>query len=111
VIALDSWGYVVMSSMTPSERRNQYGSRTLEPRYLALGLGKHLAVPMHLSLPEPFPRRTSPVEQGASDIPIPLPGLAMSAINMVRFGRNVTIGEGFTFAVVPLFDPTHNPGC
>ncbi|MFN2460146.1 MAG: hypothetical protein ABR591_05615 [Candidatus Velthaea sp.] len=111
VIPKGVWGYGVLRGVSPAGHRNQYGSVTLEPRYLALGPGKRIEVTMDPALPVSLTTRTPSVEQAASHVPIPLPGLAMSALNMVRMGKNVTIGHGYTFAVIPLFDPTHNPGC
>jgi hypothetical protein len=105
------WGYGIIRAVNPAGRRNQYGSVSLEPRYIALGHGKRIDVSMDPSIPVALTSRTPTVDQYASHIPIPIPGIAMSAVNLVRMGKNVTLGPGFPFAVVPLFDPTHNPGC
>ena len=104
-------GYGIVRSVSAAGRRDQYGSVTLEPRYIVLGPGKRLDVTMDPAIPVSLTSRTPTVDQYASHIPIPVPGLAMSAVNLVRFGKNVTLGPGFPFKVLPLFDPTHNPGC
>jgi hypothetical protein len=104
-------GYGIVRNVTAAGRRDVYGSVTLEPRYIVLGRGKRLDVTMDPTIPVALTSRTPTVDQYASHIPIPVPGIAMSAVNLVRFGKNVTLGPGFPFKVVPLFDPTHNPGC
>lgn len=104
-------GYGIVRSVSAAGRRNQYGSVTLEPRYIVLGRGKRLDVTMDPAIPVSLTSRTPTVDQYASHIPLPVPGIAMSAVNLVRFGKNVTLGPGFPFKVLPLFDPTHNPGC
>ena len=40
------------------------------------------------------------LNKAASHVPLPIPGLVMSGVNMVRFGRNITLGPGFTFAII-----------
>jgi hypothetical protein len=42
---------------------------------------------------------------------IPVAGLAVTAVNVMRWGRNVTLGPGFTFSVIPVDNLARGPVC
>ena len=43
--------------------------------------------------------------------PLPVPGLIMTGVNTVRWGRNITLGPGFAFTVLPVENLAHGPIC
>ncbi|GAC1537929.1 MAG: hypothetical protein NVS2B17_11250 [Candidatus Velthaea sp.] len=104
-------GVGVVRAVTRAGRRNRYGSLAIEPRYLVLPHARQQQVSMDPTLPAAWSSNEPNLEKAAGHVPIPLPGLAMSAVNIVRFGRDVTLGPGFVFDVVPVFDLLRHPAC
>lgn len=104
-------GYGVVRSVSKAGRHNQYGFIALEPRYLVLANHKRQDVSMDPYLPTVFTTNTPNLEKAAGHIPNPIPGLIMTGVSFLRFGKNVTIGPGFSFYVDPIFDLTKNGSC
>ncbi len=104
-------GWGVVRAVSPASRGNHYGSVTLEPRYLVLPKGRVMQVSMNPTLPAALASNTPGVEKAMSHVPIPIPGLAMTAINTIRYGKNVRIGPGYVFSVVPIRPLALGPDC
>ena len=94
-----------------------YGILAIEPRYLELASKKKGAPPtrvpvtMNPLLPVTWTPSEPLLNKAASHIPLPVPGLIMSGVNTVRWGRNVTLGPGFTFTVLPGDNLARGPVC
>ena len=104
-------GWGVVRAVSAASRGNHYGSLVLEPRYLVLASGRVVQVSMNPTLPAAISRDTPGVEKAISHVPIPIPGLAMSALNTFRRGRDVIVGLGYTFSVVPIRALSLGPDC
>jgi len=110
-------GYGVIREADAAGRHDHDGSLALEPRYLMVARPRPQAgsrekgggftrveVTMNPTLPVVWSPGVTLVQQGISHIPLPVPGIAMTAINTVRWGRNITLGPGFKFSVIPVGD-------
>ena len=97
-------GYGVVRAASSAGRRNRNGTLTLDARYLALPKGQRVEVMMDPHLPTDLNPATTLIERGIGMVPNPIPGLAMTVINYERFGKNITIGPGFLFHVIPVGD-------
>jgi len=104
-------GWGVVRAVTPASRGNHYGSLALEPRYLVLPGGRVVQVSMNPTLPASISRDTPGIEKAMSHVPIPIPGFAMTAVNSLRRGRDVIVGFGFQFSVVPIRALSLGPDC
>jgi hypothetical protein len=110
-------GYGVIRSASPAGRHNHDGMVAIEARYLVLpakanrGPVRIVGVTMNPQLPVAWTPSEPLLQKGASHIPLPVPGLAMTAINTVRWGRNITLGPGFTFTVLPAENLSKGPVC
>jgi hypothetical protein len=109
-VPLGTLGYGVVRSVNPAARGNKYGSLALEPRYLLLR-DRQIAVSMNPTFPVELASNTPLVEKAASHVPLPIPGMAMTAINEFRRGKDVTLGPTFTFSIVPINDLARGPDC
>jgi len=93
--------------------RGHDGVLALEPRYLvvakAKGGYKRVEVTMNPLIPAQWTARDL-VGTAISAAPIPVPGVSI-AINAVRYGRNITLGPGFTFSVIPIDNLQRGPIC
>jgi hypothetical protein len=110
-VPLGTLGYGVVRSVNPASRGNKYGSIVLEPRYLLLHDGRRIEVSMNPTFPVELASNTPMVEKAATHIPLPMPGIAMTAINTFRTGKNVTLGPTITFSIVPINDLSRGPDC
>jgi hypothetical protein len=113
----ETMGYGVVRGASAAGRHNHDGMLALEPRYLVVP-GQRKGAPervvpvtMNPTLPVAWTPSEPLLQKGMSHIPMPVPGLAMQAINTVRWGRNVTLGPGFTFSVVPVENLSKGPVC
>jgi hypothetical protein len=101
-------GYGLIRSASAAGRHMHDGSIDLEPRYLVVaktqGGYKHLHVAMDPTLPPVWTPSEPLLNKAASHVPLPIPGLVMTGVNYVRWGRNITLGPGFAFAVIPAED-------
>ncbi len=104
-------GWGVVRAVDAASRGNHYGSIVLEPRYLVLTDGRVLQVSMNPTLPAVLSRDTPGVEKAISHVPIPIPGLAMTAVNTIRRGRDIVVGLGYAFSVVPIRALSLGPDC
>jgi len=108
-------GYGVIRSADPAGRHNHDGSLSLEPRYLVVhepsGGARRIAVTMNPTLPVVWSPSEPLLNRAASHVPLPIPGLVMTGVNEVRWGRNITLGPGFKFSLLPLDDLTKGPIC
>jgi hypothetical protein len=110
-------GYGVVRSASPAGRHNHDGMLAIEPRYLVVpgkakrAPGRVVSVTMNPQLPVAWTPSEPLLQKGASHIPLPVPGLAMTAVNTVRWGRNITLGPGFTFTVLPVANLARGPVC
>lgn len=115
IVPAGTLGYGVIREASAAGRHNHDGSIALEPRYLVVpkkGDGTvRLEVAMTPTLPVVWTPTEPLLQKAASHVPLPVPGLAMSAINTVRWGRNITLGPGFAFSVLPVGDLSHGPVC
>ena len=100
------YGYVRYVSAASNHDRN--GSLILEMRELLYrdDLIQVMADPRESSVWAPA---TSLAERATGYLPIP--GLVRTVANEVRDGKNVTIGPGFIFSVIPLGDPRKMHPC
>ncbi len=116
-VAPGTIGYGIIRSASPAGRHNHDGMIAIEPRYLVLppkAKGEPVrivGVTMNPLLPVAWTPSEPLLQKGASHIPLPVPGLAMTAINTVRWGRNITLGPGFTFTVLPAENLSKGPVC
>ncbi|HZO95424.1 MAG TPA: hypothetical protein VFB22_16870 [Candidatus Baltobacteraceae bacterium] len=105
-------GYGLIRFADPAGRNGHDGSLALEPRYLVVakpkGGYKRVDVTMNPTLPAEWTAKD--LMSAVADAPIPVPGVSI-AINAVRWGRNITLGPGFTFSVIPIDNLQHGPIC
>ena len=93
-------GYGIVRNVDRAGRRDHDGSLALEPRYLMFG-NHVLPVTMDPHLPASWSPHDSLIEKGATRVN-PVSGIVMSGINMVRFGKNITLGPGFAFKILAI---------
>jgi hypothetical protein len=107
-------GYGVVRAASSAGRHNHDGMLSLEPRYVIVkakrGL-RRVEVTMNPTLPVTWTPSEPMLNKAASHVPLPVPGLIMTGVNTVRWGRNITLGPGFTFTVVPVDDLALSPVC
>ncbi|MBV9438431.1 MAG: hypothetical protein JOZ24_00415 [Candidatus Eremiobacteraeota bacterium] len=105
VVPSGTTGYGVIRGASAAGRRSHDGMLALEPRYL-LVLGKQttrrIEVTMTPTLPVVWTPSEPLLQRAASRVPLPIPGLVMTGVNAVRYGRNITLGPGFVFSVLPV---------
>ncbi len=111
-------GWGVIRSADAAGRHNHDGSLALEPRYILVpddktkdAPARRVDVSMNPTLPVMWGPGQPLLEKGLGHVPLPVPGLAMTAINTVRWGRNITLGPGFKFSVLPLGNLSLGPIC
>lgn len=92
-------GRGIVRNVDQAGRRDHNGSLALEPRYLMVGT-RNIPVTMEPHLPASWAPRQTLIEKGAARIPNPVPGIVMSGVNMLRYGKNITLGPGFTFSIL-----------
>jgi hypothetical protein len=106
-------GYGIISEASPASRGNKDGLIALEPRYLVVskpnGGVMRVQVTMNPTLPVVWTPNVPLLRAAANDLPIP--GIIMSGVNSVRWGRNITLGSGFTFSVVAVDNLERGPVC
>jgi hypothetical protein len=93
-------GYGIVRNVDRAGRRDHDGSLALEPRYLMVG-SRLLPVTMDPHLPASWSPHDSLIEKGVTRAN-PISGIVMTGINMVRFGKNITLGPGFAFTVLSI---------
>jgi hypothetical protein len=115
VVNKGTLGYGVIRSVSAAGRHAHDGSLTIEPRYLMVHTKEdtydHVDVTMTPTLPVMWTPSEPLINKAASHVPLPVPGLAMTAINTVRWGRNITLGPGFMFSVLPVGNLARGPVC
>jgi hypothetical protein len=107
-------GYGIIRAASSAGRHNHDGMLSLEPRYIVLqkhGAPERVPVTMNPTLPVTWTPSEPLLNKAAGHIPLPVPGLVMSGVNMVRWGRNITLGPGFTFTVLPVENLARGPIC
>ncbi len=109
-------GYGIIRAASSAGRHNRDGMLALEPRYIVLEKGKGVPervvpVTMNPQLPVTWTPSEPLLNKAAGHIPMPIPGLVMTGVNMVRWGRNITLGPGFTFTVLPVENLARGPVC
>jgi len=108
-------GYGVIRAADPAARHAHDGMLSIEPRYLVVpkdkGGVKRVDVTMNPTLPVVWAPTEPLLNKAISKVPLPVPGLAMQAVNTVRWGKNVTLGPGFVFSVIPIDNLAHGPIC
>ncbi|MBV8370750.1 MAG: hypothetical protein JO036_17695 [Candidatus Eremiobacteraeota bacterium] len=108
-------GYGVIRAASAASRHNHDGMLALEPRYLDVANGKggtsRVPVTMNPTLPVIWSPSEPLLNKAASHVPLPVPGLIMTGVNTVRWGRNITLGPGFSFTVLPIENLAHGPIC
>jgi hypothetical protein len=109
-------GYGIVRAASSAGRHNHDGMLSLEPRYIVLEKANSTAeriVPVTMSplLPVTWTPSEPLLNKAAGHVPLPVPGLVMSGVNMVRWGRNITLGPGFTFTVLPVENLARGPIC
>lgn len=115
VIPAGTLGYGIVREASAAGRHDHNGVIALEPRYLIVekpdGNAARIDVAMNPTLPLAYSPETTLIEKGISHIPLPVPGLVMTGVNTVRWGKNITIGPGFTFSVLPVGNLARSPVC
>ena len=105
-VAPGTVGYGLIRSASAASRHNHDGMLSLEPRYLVVakpaGGAERVPVTMNPMLPVAWTPTEPLLNKAASHVPLPVPGLIMTGVNAVRWGRNITLGPGFTFTVIPV---------
>jgi hypothetical protein len=108
-------GYGIVREASAAGRHDHNGLIALEPRYLVVlkvdGNATRVEVAMNPTLPLAYTPDATLIEKGISHIPLPVPGLVMTGVNTVRWGKNITIGPGFTFSVLPVGNLARSPVC
>lgn len=108
-------GYGIIRSASAAGRHNHDGMLALEPRYIVVnkpkGGVKRLEVTMNPTLPVTWTPAEPLLNKAASHVPMPIPGLVMTGVNMVRWGRNITLGPGFGFSVIEVGNLARGPVC
>jgi hypothetical protein len=105
-------GYGLIRYATSAGRASRDGMLSLEPRYLTLsskGSAKRVDVTMTPTLPVTW--SPNDLLNAASRVPIPVAGLVMTGVNAIRRGRDITLGPGFTFSVIPIGNLAKAPIC
>jgi hypothetical protein len=99
-------GYGIVRAASAAGRHNHDGMLSLEPRYIEVpkpkGGVQRVEVTMNPTLPVTWTPSEPLLNKAASHVPLPVPGLIMTGVNTVRWGRNITLGPGFTFTVLPV---------
>jgi hypothetical protein len=108
-------GYGIIRAASAAGRHNHDGMIAIEPRYLDVenpkGGSERIPVTMNPTLPVTWTPAEPMLNKAASHVPLPVPGLIMTGVNTVRWGRNITLGPGFTFTVLPVENLAHGPIC
>jgi hypothetical protein len=108
-------GYGIVRDASAAARHDHNGVIALEPRYLIVekpdGSAARVEVAMNPTLPLAYTPDTTLIEKGISHIPLPVPGLVMTGVNAVRWGKNITVGPGFAFSVLPVGNLARSPVC
>ena len=108
-------GFGIVRGASPAGRHNRDGMLALEPRYVvvagAKGAPKRIDVTMNPTLPVTWTPSEPLLNKAASRVPLPIPGLVMTGVNAMRWGRNITLGPGFTFTVIPVGNLARGPVC
>lgn len=114
-VAVGTAGFGLIRSASAAGRHSHDGMLALEPRYLVVlephGAVKRIDVTMTPTLPVTYSPSELLINKAASRVPLPVPGLVMTGVNTIRWGRNITLGPGFTFSVVPTGDLSKGPIC
>jgi len=116
-IPAGSIGYGVVRGASAAGRHNHDGSVAIEPRYIMVpnqkaGGNERIEVTMNPMLPVMWTPTEPLLNKAASHVPLPVPGLIMTGVNTVRWGRNITLGPGFKFTVLPVENlSTNAPVC
>jgi hypothetical protein len=105
-------GYGLIRYAAPAGRGHD-GVLALEPRYVVVrkpqGGYRRIDVTMNPTIPAQWTARDL-VGTAISNAPIPIPGVSI-ALNAMHFGRNITLGPGFTFSVIPIDNLQKGPIC
>jgi hypothetical protein len=108
-------GYGIVRDASAAGRHNHNGDIALEPRYLIVekpdGGATRIDVAMNPTLPLSYSPEVGVIEKGLSHVPLPVPGLLITGVNTVRWGKNITLGPGFTFSVLPVGNLARSPVC
>jgi hypothetical protein len=107
-------GFGVIRAASAAGRHNHDGMLSLEPRYLVVPKPKgdeRIPVTMNPMLPVTWTPAEPLLNKAASHVPLPVPGLIMTGVNAVRWGRNITLGPGFRFTVLPVDNLARGPIC
>jgi hypothetical protein len=101
-------GYGVVREVTAAGNHDRNGSLVLEIRQLVYG--KHIlqvmADPRDTSIWAP----AKTITEAASGY-LPVPGIVRTAVNDIRYGKNVTVGPGLNFHIIGLPDPRKDSPC
>jgi hypothetical protein len=101
-------GYGIVREVTAASNHDRNGSLMLDPREVILGkrILQVMADPRETALWAPAQTLT----ERASNY-VPVPGIVRTAVDEVRWGKNVVIGPGFNFHVVGLGDARNLAPC
>lgn len=106
-------GYGIISEASAAARGNHDGLIALEPRYLVVPKPKGGYMRVQVTMNPTLPVVWSPNEPllRAAANALPIPGIIMSGVNTVRWGRNITLGPGFVFSVIAVDNLERGPVC
>lgn len=109
LIPENTTGYGFVRAVTAASNRNRNGSLVLELRALYMGSREINVIgdPREGSV---WAHASSGLVDRASGY-LPIPGIIRTAVNEVRDGKNVSIGPGFKFNVVPFTSPRDGTPC
>jgi hypothetical protein len=115
VIPAGALGYGVIRYADAAAPHAHDGMLAIEPRYLIVpkpqGGSKRVQVTMNPTLPVTY-TPAGLLSQGMSAAQaVPVAGLAVTAVNVMRWGRNLTLGPGFRFSVLPVDNLARGPVC
>ncbi|HUA07983.1 MAG TPA: hypothetical protein VMA98_01840 [Candidatus Acidoferrales bacterium] len=101
-------GYGIVREVTPAGNHDRNGSLVLEMRELVYGkqVIQVMADPRDTGIWAP----AQTITEAATGY-LPIPGIVRTAVDDVRYGKNVTIGPGLTFHIVGLPDPRKDSPC
>ena len=108
IVPEDTVGYGYVRYVSAASNNNKNGSLILEMRELIYKNEQIqvIADPRESSVWAP----ATSLESRAEGY-LPIPGLIRTIANEVRDGKNVTIGPGFVFSVIPIGDPRKMHPC
>jgi len=96
------YGYGIIRGVSPPAKHNHNGWISIEPRYLWDRKLYQVAIDPHM--PTIWSATTPEIQQALGAVPIPEVSLPMAGLKAGETGKDMVLGVGFQFAVIPLAD-------